>query len=517
MLIDHYLSYTNGYPTGAPGFRNQFQNELNNMGFPQQCRNIAALNGSITGTEKANVAGNMVYVELVLGSGFLQRYGWVNYTSNSGSQLVFRYLKKNWWGANTQSDTKKYRNTSSNYGSLDNSPGGFFATKSRIEDELGGSFPYFYMNGIHNIPNLNELMDDADIGWFKQFLMALIVDLGYINLTDDFSFVPSKSAIAFSGSNNQWRENIGCRDLVCTGETPFDSYYAPTQNQEHASLHNDGVNWLLQEINGNHQSPTVYGSCNTTSIIGDNRICYNQTKTYTLSNQCNGSVTWSKSSNLQILSSDNSQITVKSINQYTGSAWIKAIYSNGQSTTKNIVGKPSYTYETNGDGHFIDIDLVSQGLNFAQQGITSAIWQQTGGTGTLYASNGSLSAHAMGSQSGGWYVDGVATLCNSCGCTERGFHVVSTGSGDPCDPPHEQSIVIIPEGQNLYKVIDPCDLENPLYINNSELYDMYGIKLQDLNPQQDEIDINNTSNSGSIRIIRAESNGKVATKRVIVD
>ena len=74
-----------------------------------------------------------------------------------------------------------------------------------------------------------------------------------------------------------------------------------------------------------------------------------------------------------------------------------------------------------------------------------------------------------------------------------------------------------PDSLNKYQVIDPCDPENPQFVDVSELYDLYGVKLQNIEPQQDIIDVENTGSSGEIRIIKVESNGKVATKRVIVD
>ena len=408
-------------------------------------------------------------------------------------------------------DVKRYSSTYSSYGSLDTCPGSYLDIIHRTYKNSHATFPLWYYDGDTNYPFYEYFWAPIVLSWFTNF------DI-YMDLKEDAVFMPSKSTLAYTGSNSSWREDLGCRDLVCTGETPFDSYYTPPENQAHVAVHAESVDWLLQELQGIEMDPVYSCYENTSTIInGDNRICYNQTKTYTLSNECNGSVTWSKSSNLQILSSDNSQVTVKSINSYTGSAWIKATFSNGQSTTKQIVGKPALTYEAEGQGHIVDIQLISQGLNFPQQGITSITWSQTGGTGNLYASNNSFSAIAIGSHSGGWYVDGIVEVSNSCGITELSFHVVSTSSGDPCDPPYQQSIVLIPISLNKYQVIDPCDPENPQFVDVSELYDLYGVKLQNIEPQQDIIDVENTGSSGEIRIIKVESNGKVATKRVIVD
>jgi len=348
-------------------------------------------------------------------------------------------------------------------------------------------------------------------------LASIVVDNAFIDLKDDFSFVPTKSAIAFSGSNNLWNENIGCRDLVCTGETLFDSYYAPQENQEHAALYNDGVNWILQEIDGNHQNPSIYGDCgiSSTLITGSSRICYNQTKHYQLSNSCipNG-VNWTVSNNLQVISSNKMKITVKSTSANTGSSWVKATFDNGQSIIKQLVGKPSFTYQQIGNGQFPEIELISQGMDFSQQSITGVTWSQTGGEGTLHAYSGSFNAYATGSGDA-WIVNGVVKIYNLCGYTEHAFIIIPSDNGEPCNP-QQQQIIIKSMGQNIFKVIDPCSPYKSLQIDYSELYDEYGYKIKDLEPQQDKVSIGNINSSGSIRIIRVVVSGKSYTKRIIV-
>ena len=56
MLIDHYSSHVDAggieqdntvhTPKGAPNYRNEFQTELDGMGFPQNTRNVTITNGS---------------------------------------------------------------------------------------------------------------------------------------------------------------------------------------------------------------------------------------------------------------------------------------------------------------------------------------------------------------------------------------------------------------------------------------------------------------------------------------
>ncbi|HIP33233.1 MAG TPA: hypothetical protein EYG89_00520 [Bacteroidia bacterium] len=522
MLINHYLSYSEGLPQGAPNFRNRFQTELNRIGFPQNSRNVAVVNGSIIGEEKSITNGTFVNVELSTTWDFLRRSLWINYTKNSGRKTVFRYLKKNWWGANTQSDTKKYSYSSSNYGSLDNASGGYLAIKSKIEKGIGGQFPYFYFGNLATNFNFNNL----GLGFEKTLGVLALLDITktsfYVDMNDDFCFVPTKSALSFTGTNKLWRECLGSRDLVCTGETPFDSYYAPIENQEHADLHIEGMVWLLEEVDGNPQEPSFYnGNCSNSTtninINGLNKLCLNQTSTYSIaSNQCSANsstVNWTTSSNLQIISSNNNEIIVKSISNLDNK-WITAT-SNAQADTKKIIGKPSISSTIN-PGPIPQIELIGNWINYNLQGITSIVWTQTGGNGTLHASNNSRSAYASGTGSR-WFVSGQVQITNSCGTTIRTFGLAPFFRIDPCDDGIlDNDLYIQKTNENKYRIINPCtsQIQN---IYNAELYNIYGIKTHDIVPIQDKIEFDNIVNSGEVKILKVNVDGKTLTKTIITD
>jgi len=519
MLISHYLSYSEGLPQGAPNFRNRFQTELERIGFPQQSRNVAVINGSIISEEKSDTGGNFVNAELTAFWGFLRRSVLVNYTKDSGQKVVFRYLKKNWWGANTQADIKKRSSSSSSFGSLDNSSGGYLNIKGRVEEGIGGNFPYFYFSNLMTNINFDNLGNNSP-NFGQKLLLSLFVNSFWIDMNDDFCFVPTKSALAFSGINNSWRECLGSRDLVCTGETPFDSYYAPLENQEHADLHIGGITWLLEEVEGNPQDPSVYnGNCSNSTanitINGLSKLCLNQTSTYTVaSNQCStNTINWTTSSNLQVISSNNSEIIVKSISNLNNK-WITAT-SNGQTETKKIIGKPSISSAIN-PGNFPEIELTGNWINYNLQGITSVVWTQTGGDGTLHASNNSNSAYASGTGNG-WFVSGQVQITNSCGTTTRTFGLAPFLTIDPCDDGiSDNDLYIQKTNQNRYRIINPCNsqIQN---ITTSELYNIYGIKTHDIIPNQDEVNFNNSVNSGKVKILKVNVQGKVLTKMIITD
>jgi hypothetical protein len=114
-------------------------------------------------------------------------------------------------------------------------------------------------------------------------------------------------------------EVIGNKNRVCTGETPFDNYFAPKDNEEHITLTTENVAWLKAELDVMtiNLPPTVYKNFDTSSISGDLAVCDNKTNTYTLDipNTCSGfNVTWSSSANIQIQSSTNNSVTVRPVN-----------------------------------------------------------------------------------------------------------------------------------------------------------------------------------------------------------
>jgi|GEM_PF-2257701 len=510
MLINHYLSDSKGLAQGAPNYRDRFQNMMNTLGFPQQSRNVAVINGSVIGANTAQAGVNMVHGDLTAFVGFLRRNLWVDYTPSSGRKQVFRYLKKNWWGLHTQSDTRKYTTTSSNYGSLDNASGGILEIKGRIEEALGGSFPYYFHNGLTNIPAYSSYFNF----WQRAgiwFVTSLVGVHAYVHLRGNFCFVPSKSALAFSGLNTKWDEQIGCRNLVNTNETPFDSYYAPNDNQEHAALHLEGVNWLLNEVKGIEQVPSVYSGCKSYSIAinGNDRLCNGQTATYDINNY-NSTVNWSTSGNLQILTTTNRQITVKNTNPNASSSWIRAVLSNGrQVVSKTISAKPSISYRIE-NSRFPTISLYGIDKPINQQGIYKTKWIKTGGTGQIYNSN-SFSTHATGYGSN-WHVEGQVTVTNSCGTSTKRFYI--RPSPNPCNEIRFEKFA-----KNQYRIIRPCD-GNFLRYKDSEikiqLLDLYGRK-KNISTQNGVINLENTSPKGTIRLLRAKTQKKIKSKKIIMD
>jgi hypothetical protein len=305
MLVNHYTNDTN-LPVGAPNFRNRFQNDLDNLGMPQNLRKVALLNGSMSGV--LNGISEAQYLQIntrmpIFGSTspVITNKFYHNTNKKNGSQnyLTFDaggfYLNFLLFKIYIIAPSEKYSSPSSK-GSYDISPGGYFNAQSELANEAKGS-SFFTIFGWNY--------------WRTLTTTAYILDQTH-------SFIPTKSALAYKGSN-VLDEVIGNKDRVCAGETPFDSYFAPEDNEEHITLTIENVAWLKAELDvmATDPLPTVYKNFDSSSISGDLAVCDNKTNTYTLDipNTCSGfNVTWSSSNNIDILYSTNNSVTVRPIN-----------------------------------------------------------------------------------------------------------------------------------------------------------------------------------------------------------
>lgn len=242
MLKYHYTKKNTNEPHS---FYNTFYNNLNNMGYPQNTRNIAVANGSMNGSGVNSI--NQKYYEgkahvyipsipLILFAhtaytGSLQ----LNFTTNSGSARTFKWRLK-LFGLINIHQRNTYIDTSSTIGSIENAPGGT-VTVDELDERV--------FNFI-----------DIDFEW-------LILGMKQKLSTEKFSFIPTKSAIDFIGNSPYLYQPL-LYNLVCMGHTPFDSYYStPSVNEPHMYLSEYASNFVYQEILGNPQNPYPGGGGQT--------------------------------------------------------------------------------------------------------------------------------------------------------------------------------------------------------------------------------------------------------------
>ena len=221
MLLDYYSSYSE-YPEPHL-LRDYWINDLESMEFPAQPRNIAISNGSLnstilhqtTGEEALMLEVKCPYELIILAWAKIfttESYGertHVTITYVGGFPFVFAYAI----------------GLEDSYG-LDSSPGGYRKTFKQITEE-------------------SSMGDNYSLFWNLHI--------------EDHSFIPTKSALAYSGYNPDLSEDLSDRNLISTGETPFHSYWAPVgKNMEHGTLFDEDLMvWLLQEINNTPMPPSV--------------------------------------------------------------------------------------------------------------------------------------------------------------------------------------------------------------------------------------------------------------------
>ena len=209
------------------------------------------------------------------------------------------------------------RTNSNPRGSMDNVQGGRFNTQGIIKDEFTLA--------------LNDAVDSQE---WRQYLA-------------NHAFIPSVSALAFKNPNFDWSSAIN-RNLVCdpaNKEIYFDTYFAPSTNQDHVFVSAENANWLIKELQGNPQTP--WFPLQDSSIIGPDILCDTPNTVYSIpdlckvpssliyTNQSGATVNgWSVSSNLQIVSSTATSVTVSPLQ--SGSGTITATFQNGETLSKTI-------------------------------------------------------------------------------------------------------------------------------------------------------------------------------------
>jgi hypothetical protein len=110
-------------------------------------------------------------------------------------------------------------------------------------------------------------------------------------------------------------------------------YFTPKQGERMRNAINT-LSYLQQ---------TVTDNCLVQKLSSIEQLCYDVSQTLTISNISNNSTIWQTSSNVRILSSNDSSVVVRAISSNsTGNGWVKVTLSNGVILQENFqIGKPS--------------------------------------------------------------------------------------------------------------------------------------------------------------------------------
>lgn len=265
------------------------------------------------------------------------------------------------------------------------------------------------------------------------------------------SFIPTHSALDTFGFSD-WYQPID-KNLVCNGQTPFDSYYGESNNMGHITFTDNMVNWLLDWLKGNNPGP-VAGGNNDDVIMGSSLICENQPTIYNLKScAVTGTAQWTVTGAASIVSQSANSVTINGHNN--GKAVISATLSTGQSFTKSIwVGKPQvYVTQnpTNITGR-ISLILESSASNatLQEQGVftNNIVWYRPSQNITK---NNDFTYNFV-TPSGTLEYDVKTTISNACGRIEQ----TNTFYPDSADCGYN----IATTGFSTYRIIDPCPEQN---------------------------------------------------------
>lgn len=196
-------------PLGAPDFRDNFQAELDGLGFPQNVRNVAMVNGSNNGTTTGTPGMQVVNTNLDLGNSINANIA-LHFTpqaTQTNTVTDFATFLINIPLATFTADAASTAVTDG----VDSAPGG----TSEISDALG--------NGANN-PVLIDFIEALD--------------------QDEFCFIPVISALAIENEEN-W---FATPDIGGVHTSAFVNTYIPNVNESHVAVTQESAQFALDEI-----------------------------------------------------------------------------------------------------------------------------------------------------------------------------------------------------------------------------------------------------------------------------
>ncbi|NBT89009.1 MAG: T9SS C-terminal target domain-containing protein, partial [Flavobacteriaceae bacterium] len=218
MLVDHLSGHLLAgsdleqdpnllLPAGAPNFRDEFQQELDALGFPQDVRNVTMINGAVDGTNVGSPGMEVVNTSLEIDA-LTDIDIALYFTPEAGQNITVTDVATFFIGIPISNFSADSESPATSDG-IDSAPGGTGSITLAFGG--GGGSPIF-----------------------EEFLAALNQDY--------YSFIPTMSALAIDTDN--WH---GPADLSAS---PFDNIEASTNNSLHVSLNQSMADFAIIEIFG---------------------------------------------------------------------------------------------------------------------------------------------------------------------------------------------------------------------------------------------------------------------------
>lgn len=272
FFIDYYAALkTNGLP--------------NSNGYPQNLRKVTWINGSGSNTPVGIANQKSIHVRAF-------KYSWLK-----AFELITKFGDVNQQSVITCERMRLIPNTLS-------------LGSQTTSFSISNSNPRGNLDCVNGGTRDNQLQ-------LKKFLdksldsLVNVGELASYSITDvqeKDCFIPSVSALGLKNTSGNWLQIFNNRNLVCTGEIPFDNYYHPLVNEPHSYINTKSAEWLSQEINhGKLGCPTL---CNNYTISGPSSATFqsgtsSQLLAYTIQSSVsndatfqNASISWTSSAGL---------------------------------------------------------------------------------------------------------------------------------------------------------------------------------------------------------------------------
>ncbi|MBY0482732.1 MAG: T9SS type A sorting domain-containing protein [Chitinophagaceae bacterium] len=519
QMLAHHVSANSSTP--APdALRTTFLQNLSVMGeYPQQCRKVAVINGANTGTLNPNQGSNTDLLNLSLqrkgwkslwglcGDNICKEFSWICRTApSSGTAQVasmwtlsplFNLL---FWVP--PGYTNYYGTAIWNNSALDNAPGGRFGT--------------FFGSDPGNI-------DEGKLTFLLKESLYLITGsrrTSFSQNINNFTMMPSYSSadLRFGTNNSGKNLYMNWSNQYLCGFTPFDYVYAPSSNEQHVFVSQQGSQWFENEVKCDNISLPGFVS---TTIAGNDNLCTSEI--YSIATCKSSNITWSASplGIANIIPSGNTATLNKAANGIiTLTATINNACGGNTVVTKQItVGTPAApAYINYSIDPLVACNEVLVSTNYVM-GATytwSFFKQPYNGNNLVQFPNSPASKKLTLTQGSGTYNIGV-TADNICGssnitfisvpitCTTAGVHSIiikpsttatASISEDNIAAKAITELEVYPNpATNNFTVAVPLLAGKQQYNNALSLFDMYGkeVKKITLTAQVTTIDISNLS------------------------
>jgi Secretion system C-terminal sorting domain/PGAP1-like protein len=256
MLVHHHLAGSEA-PAGAPVFRNRFMLALrdnglpNSLGYPVNLRRVALANGRQDGISRPGSSTCDYALQMDI---FLRSRGQRGRkrTFFLGFNITDSFSSANIYFSPSPNDRcKVFEGNINLFGSAYSGYTTPIRRRTFVRSNAAGSYDIAPGGSYDAQEQLRSQTEEGD--------NREPYDAVFRTVIPEHSFIPTVSALGFQYQSMNTYQNTSSlpnpytnllnRDLVCTGEIPFDDYYAPAHgNTYHVQPDNGGLFFLGREL-----------------------------------------------------------------------------------------------------------------------------------------------------------------------------------------------------------------------------------------------------------------------------